>query len=330
MSMNRKQGKRLLAALIGTFLLLVFAAGLFLFLYLRVSSAGRETAEELESARSELAALQEEKEKLEKQLGEAQEAAAAAEAERDEALAQAEAAKQEPPLGADQEDEAPLLDVSELEAGTIIEADRLDFENLEQYFASMEIEEGGDVYQRIYGRSYVDNPNISLGELRYFKLLHYNFDHEIQVGELIANADLEEDYLEIFQELFENEYEIQSMYLIDNYWTGDGESSDSASIEVNNTSAFCYREVTGGGGLSNHAFGRAIDINPQQNPYVSYSSGYPVWSHSNADDYIDRTTGYDHVITHEDLCYQIFTAHGFTWGGDWSNPKDYQHFEKEG
>lgn len=175
----------------------------------------------------------------------------------------------------------------------------------------MEIEEGSEVYQRIYGRSYVDNPNIALGELRSLKLLHYNFDHEIQMGELIVNADLEEDCLEIFREFFEHEYEIQSMYLIDNYWTGDGETSDFTFIEANNTSAFCYREVTGGGRLSNHAFGRAIDINPQQNPYVSYSGGDPHWSHSNADDYIDRTTGYDHVITHEDLCYQIFMAHGF-------------------
>lgn len=90
------------------------------------------------------------------------------------------------------------------------------------------------------------------------------------------NADLAEDYTNIFRELFEVEYEIQSMYLIDNYWTGDGDTSDTASIEVNNTSAFCYRAVTGGTKLSNHAFGRAIDINPQQNPYVSYSSGSPV------------------------------------------------------
>ena len=33
-------------------------------------------------------------------------------------------------------------------------------------------------------------------------------------------------------------------------------------------------------------------------------------------------------ITHEDLCYKLFTEHGFTWGGDWENVKDYQHFEK--
>ena len=119
------------------------------------------------------------------------------------------------------------------------------------------------------------------------------------------------------------------MYLIDNYWTGDGASSDSASIEVNNTSAFCYRGVVGGSGLSNHALGRAIDINPQQNPYVTYKNGVAKWTHDNADDYIDRDTGLPHVITHDDLCYQLFKAHGFDWGGDWKTMKDYQHFDKE-
>lgn len=222
-----------------------------------------------------------------------------------------------------------LLDVGMFPAGQVLKPEQIDFDFAEYYFRSYEIKEGDAVYQRIYGKSYVENPDIGLEDLRYLKLLHYNFDHEIQVGELIVSAELEADYLDIFLELFRNEYEIFSMYLIDNYWTGDGATSDTASIEENNTSAFCYRVITGGGRLSNHALGRAIDINPQQNPYVSYSSGYPYWYHENADDYIDRDTGYDHVITHEDLCYQLFLQHGFSWGGDWDVIKDYQHFEKE-
>ena len=316
LSMKRKLDKRLLVALIGLFLLLTSAVGL----HLKSSLLATKTVVVLEEP-----AL---KEIVQEQLGKTQETAATDTAEQNEVLAQA--MEQQPMDDADREEKAQVqINVSELEAGAILETDEVDFQKLEQYFVSMEIEEDGEVYQRIYGRSYIDNPNISLDELRYLKLLHYNFDHEIQVGELIVNADLEEDFLKIFQELFECEYEIQSMYLIDNYWKGDGESSDFASIEANNTSAFCYREVAGGGGLSNHALGRAIDINPQQNPYVSYSNEYPVWSHSNATDYIDRTTNYDHMITHEDRCYQVFMDYGFTWGGNWNNPKDYQHFEKE-
>lgn len=215
------------------------------------------------------------------------------------------------------------------EAGAIVPEDMVNFDDLQQYFCSYEIQVDDDVYQRIIGKSYRENNNIGLSDLAYLKVLHYNFEHEIQVGELIVNAELKEDFCNIFRDLFEEEYEIYSMYLIDNYWTGDGASSDTASIDVNNTSAFCYREITGGSSLSNHAYGRAIDINPQQNPYVSYRSGYPVWSHDNANDYIDRDTGYEHVITHNDVCYLIFSEYGFEWGGDWSTIKDYQHFEKE-
>ena len=221
------------------------------------------------------------------------------------------------------------LDVRALPAGTLVAVEEIDREHLADYFTSDIIREGDEVYARIYGKSFVDNDDIALSDLRYIKVLHYNFDHQVQVGELIVNRELVPDFQEIFQELFEHEYEIQSMYLIDNYWTGDGASSDSASIEVNNTSAFCYRGVVGGSGLSNHALGRAIDINPQQNPYVTYKNGVAQWSHDNADDYIDRDTGLPHVITHDDLCYQLFKAHGFDWGGDWKTMKDYQHFDKE-
>ncbi len=219
------------------------------------------------------------------------------------------------------------LDMEHIPAGTLITQEQVDGNNLTQYFCSYSISD--EIYQRINGKSYRENNDIGLEQLRYLKVLHYNFDHQLQMGELIVNADLAEDYLNIFRELFEAEYEIQSMYLIDNYWTGDGGTSDTASIEENNTSAFCYRTITGGTSLSNHALGRAIDINPQQNPYVSYSSGSPVWYHSNANDYIDRTTGLAHVIDHNDICYQIFTKYGFSWGGDWNSVKDYQHFEKE-
>jgi hypothetical protein len=117
------------------------------------------------------------------------------------------------------------------------------------------------------------------------------------------------------------------MYLPDRYWTGDGNETDTASCDDNNTSAFFYRVVDGSSKLSKHARGLAIDINPQQNPYVDYRSGQPECIHENALAYIDRTTGVAHVITEDDLCYKLFTQNGYKWGGAWKNIKDYQHFE---
>ena len=221
-----------------------------------------------------------------------------------------------------------LESLSGLSPGTVLSEEELDFDNLDQYFMVWAIEEGDNLYERINGKSYKKNDYVPLESLRYLKMPHYNFDGQIQVGEMIVSQDILEDVFAIFKELFQQKYQIQSMYLVDNYWTGDPDTTDSASIDVNNTSAFCFRMATGSGHLSNHAYGKAIDINPQQNPYVSYSTGEPKWAHSNADPYIDRTTGLPHVITHDDLAFKLFKERGFRWGGDWNNPKDYQHFDK--
>lgn len=215
-----------------------------------------------------------------------------------------------------------------LPAGTVLSVEMQDAEALLGCFTISPIVEGDGVYNRINGKSWQENPFLSLDDLRYVKLLHYNFDGQIQVGELIVNKSIAEDVRSIFLELFAAKYQIQSMYLIDRYWTGDPEDSDTASVDENNSSAFCYRPATDGKKLSKHAYGKAIDINPQQNPYVSYMSGSPKWYHENANDYIRRDTGLPHVITHEDTAFLVFSKYGFFWGGDWKNQKDYQHFQK--
>ena len=209
-----------------------------------------------------------------------------------------------------------LKSIKGYSAGTVIDSDKIDTDNLSQYFTSETIEEGDSVYDRIYGQSYVDNYNIDLDELRYLKMLHVNFDGDYQVGEMIVNEDVASDVLEIFEILCDEGYEIYSMYLIDDFWAGDPDDSDWYSIDANNTSAFCYRTATGSGNLSKHALGRAIDINPQQNPYVTYDS----------DGDAHYYTG-DHMITIYDRAYELFTDYGWTWGGNWSSPKDYQHFQ---
>lgn len=220
--------------------------------------------------------------------------------------------------------------VLSLTAGSIIMEDSVDWNRINEYFAVYEIYEGDAVYNRIIGKSYQVNDNIGLSDLRYLKLLHFNFDGNIQVGELICNAALAQDMIDIFTELFYCRYPICSMHLIDNYWTGDGVESDEASIEVDNTSCFCYRRATDAENLSNHAYGRAIDINPRENPfYIIRPDGSLEYYHTNAEPYLlNRDPAIPHVITEVDDAYRIFTAHGFSWGGSWNNPKDYQHFEK--
>ncbi len=218
---------------------------------------------------------------------------------------------------------------SELAAGTVLTEKQAQaaLDAPEDYFAAVPISD--EVFARIDGKTYPEGCPVELDSLRYLQVLHYNFDHEIQVGELIVNADLSEDFLEIFRLLFDAEYEIFSMYLPEEFWTGDAQSTDTASMEANNTSAFSYRQISGGGSLSNHATGRAVDINPLQNPCCEVGSDGSLSCEIEASaPYLDRSGNLDHVITADDLCFLLFTEYGFTWGGSWHSPVDYQHFER--
>jgi len=226
----------------------------------------------------------------------------------------------------------PYTSIAELVPSTVIPEEDLDLSDLSNFFLSSQIIEGDEVYLRINGKSYQPNKDIALSELRYLKVLHYNYDGEIQVGEIIVNARIEKDCLEIFQALFEAEYQICQMVLIDNFWTGDGVETDAVSIKKNNTSSFNYRYVPGSTKRSKHALGLAIDINPYENPYIPTSGGVPDYSALDEQEYYYATNRKEtdlHVITHEDLAYKLFKAHGFTWGGDWNSLKDYQHFQKD-
>lgn len=222
-----------------------------------------------------------------------------------------------------------LTSIKDLKAGTIVSKEEIDMKNLSQYFTSVKIEEGDSIYQRINGKSYQKNNDIKLSDLRYLKMLHVNFKGEYQVGEMIVNKSISDEVLGIFKSLFQDGYQIYSMYLIDNFWEKNAGTADWNSIEANNTSCFCYRAATGGSKLSKHALGRAIDINPQQNPYVTFKDGKAQYSHKNAADYAtNRSSKKAHVITTSDKAYKAFTKKGWTWGGSWSSPKDYQHFQK--
>lgn len=180
-----------------------------------------------------------------------------------------------------------------------------------------------DIYARIYGRSYPVDCTLDLDELRYLTVLHYGFDGAVHVGELIVNKKIASATLEIFEELYAIEYPIEKIRLIDEY-----DADDESSMEDNNSSAFNYRYIAETTVLSNHALGFAIDINTLYNPYVyTRKDGSEFLQPVNAGDYVDRTTDCPYYIRRGDDCYEIFTSHGFTWGGDWETKKDYQHFE---
>ena len=161
------------------------------------------------------------------------------------------------------------------------------------------------------------------GDLRYLRVLYYDFEGEEQQGELVCNRAIADDVLDIFKKLHEAHYPIASVRLIDDFG-GD----DERSMAANNTSCFCFRTVEGSKKLSKHAKGMAIDINPLQNPCVRHKGGKTVVQPLEGKPYVDRSRRFAHKIDKRDLAYRLFTQHGFTWGGAWRSVNDYQHFEK--
>lgn len=180
-----------------------------------------------------------------------------------------------------------------------------------------------EIKARITGKSYVEDCDVPLEELRYVKVLYWGFDEESHEGELIVNKAIAEDITEIFQELYEIKYPIEQMVLVDEY-----DADDEASMAANNTSAFNYRMIAGTDRLSKHSYGYAIDINPLYNPYVRVIEGKTMITPENGEQYADRSLQCEYYIKADDPCYQAFITRGFTWGGEWENHKDYQHFQK--
>lgn len=214
-----------------------------------------------------------------------------------------------------------IEEIYQAAAGTIVSADQLEALPAEQLFYKEEISDV--LFERIYGYSYKENCTVPKEELVYLRVLHKGFDGETHVGEIMVNREVADDILEIFSELYQAGYPIERMQLIDDYGADDG-----ASMADNNSSAFNFRTISHTDTLSNHSYGKAVDINPLYNPYVKTINGELSCEPADGIEYMDRDKDFPYKIDHDDLCYKLFTERGFSWGGDWQHAKDYQHFEK--
>lgn len=190
-----------------------------------------------------------------------------------------------------------------------------------QIFSSEEIPDS--IWATMQGKTWHDNPYIKRSDLRYLRISHYDLQGVTHVGEMICNKLIADKLLIIFSELYAAHYPIQRMRLPDVYG-----ADDERQMRANNTSCFCYRNVSGSKNLSKHARGLAVDINTLYNPYVRHDkNGRRIVEPSTAEKYTNRRASFPYKITTSDLCYKLFIKHGFTWGGAWKSVKDYQHFE---
>ena len=180
----------------------------------------------------------------------------------------------------------------------------------------------------LQGDSWRQGCPVSISNLRYIQLTHWNFNGDVAMGELIVHKDVATEVSYIFEELYNIKYPIYKMELVSNY-----QGNDWQSIEADNTSAFNCRSATGSTKKwSKHSYGKAIDINPIENPYVSRtgyishkaSLKYKRRVHKNLNNPADRA-----VVLKNDSATKIFKSYGWKWGGDWNTIKDYQHFVKK-
>jgi D-alanyl-D-alanine carboxypeptidase len=169
---------------------------------------------------------------------------------------------------------------------------------------------------------HVLNPGSPLGceRLRLLKFGYVAFDGQLQDGgEMVVMDAVADQVLQIFVALRARRFPIAKVRLMDHY-NGD----DDASTADNNTSAFNVRQVAGGGGLSLHAFGAAIDLNPFQNPYVTYFGGRLRIDPPSATAFVSRKELRPGMA---EAVVDVFAEHGFVeWGGRWRTA-DYQHFQ---
>lgn len=160
-------------------------------------------------------------------------------------------------------------------------------------------------------------------DLRLLTVAFWGFDGKPHTGELVVHHQHAGSVLSAFRRLFELRFPIERMQPVD-VFGGD----DDASMAANNTSGFnCRRSQAGNGAWSEHAYGRALDINPVQNPYIPRSG--PIQPPA-GEGYADRSQLRPGMIVPGDEVVAAFRSIGWEWGGHWTSSKDYQHFSSTG
>jgi hypothetical protein len=180
----------------------------------------------------------------------------------------------------------------------------------------------GRVPDDVLARStWVPQCPVARDDLRHVTLSFWGFDQRPHTGELLLHAEVAHDVVEVFRALFEARFPIEEMRI-----TRADELHAPPTGDGNNTGAFVCRPVSGGSSWSQHASGRAVDVNPFHNPYVRGGLVVPEL----ASTYVDRSHVRPGMIVPGGVVERAFDAIGWGWGGHWSSAKDWMHFSATG
>jgi len=162
---------------------------------------------------------------------------------------------------------------------------------------------------------------VPIARLRIVTLSYWGFDRRVHSGRLVVSRSSVAPIARALHALFDARFPIRRMRTVDAYG-----GSDDRSMAADNTSAFNCRRVTGSRSWSEHAYGRAIDINPLENPEILHGRVLPPAGAA----YVNRRRRARGMIHTGDAVVRAFGSVGWRWGGDWRSPKDYQHFSATG
>jgi hypothetical protein len=163
---------------------------------------------------------------------------------------------------------------------------------------------------------------VGLDDLRVVRARFVGMDGRAHTGRIVVHREVADPVVAVLRRLYAARFPIRRMVPVDAYG-----GSDFRSIEADNTSAFNCRYVDGTRRWSEHAYGRAIDLNPIENPYVT-SGG--TTSHRASRPYVRRTPYRPGMAVEGGVLVRAFDAAGWGWGGRWSGARDYQHFSASG
>lgn len=142
-----------------------------------------------------------------------------------------------------------------------------------------------------------------------------DFEGLERVGQIVVHRKLAVEVAEIFREIRAVDFPLHSVIPVVQFgW------SDDASMEANNSSGFNYRRAVGKRKLSQHSWGRAVDLNPVQNPYLRGELVLPPGAR--------YEPGIAGTLLADGPVVRAFESRGWTWGGRWQTLKDWHHFEK--
>jgi len=171
------------------------------------------------------------------------------------------------------------------------------------------------------GRSWHRGCPVAIKDLRLIRLRYWGFDRRAHWGRLVVRHGWGNRMATVFHRLYDARFPIRKVWLVDRFG-----GNDMRSMKADNTSAFNCRWRAGQPGVwSEHAYGRAIDVNPLENPYVTPSHVSPPAGRR----FLDRSMHRKGMIHKFDVAWRAFRRIGWKWG-IWPPVYDYQHFSSTG